>query len=178
MLKLILTEQSLDKYFIRHICIYKQIHMLLLVHVCKVVKLEFPPQQGACHQGRQHIICRNTPVTPMTRHHPGMDHNGHWHYAISWGRVTHLCVSKLSIIGSNNGLAPGRRQAIIWTNAGILWIEPLGKSYRSFKKMHLKMSSMKLTAILSRPQCNMPLRGMTLAADPQNHYTVQPDEFS
>ena len=39
-----------------------------------------------------------------------------------WGRVTHICVSKLTIIGSDNGLSPGRRQAIIWTNAGILLI--------------------------------------------------------
>ena len=41
-----------------------------------------------------------------------------------WGRVTHICVGKLTIIGSGNGLSPGRRQAIIWTNAGILLIEP------------------------------------------------------
>ena len=43
-----------------------------------------------------------------------------------WGRVTHICVGKLTIIGSDNGLSPGRRQAIIWTNAGILLIRPLG----------------------------------------------------
>ena len=30
-----------------------------------------------------------------------------------WGRVTHICVSKLSIFGLDNGLSPGRRQAII-----------------------------------------------------------------
>ena len=42
-----------------------------------------------------------------------------------WGRVTHICVSKLIIIGSDNGLSPGRRQAIIWTNAEILSIGPL-----------------------------------------------------
>ena len=30
-----------------------------------------------------------------------------------WGRVTHICISKLTIIGSDNGLSPGRRQAII-----------------------------------------------------------------
>ena len=35
-----------------------------------------------------------------------------------WGRVTHICVGKLTIIGSDNGLSPGRRQAIIWTIAG------------------------------------------------------------
>ena len=37
-----------------------------------------------------------------------------------WGRATHNCVSKLTIIGSDNGLSPGRRQAIIWNNAGLL----------------------------------------------------------
>ena len=67
-----------------------------------------------------------------------------------WGRVTHICVSKQTIIGSDNGLSPGRRQAIIWTNAGILLIGPLGTKFNeisikihtfSFKEMHLKMSS-------------------------------------
>ena len=33
--------------------------------------------------------------------------------------MTHICVSKLIIIGSDNGLSHGRRQAIIWSNAGI-----------------------------------------------------------
>ena len=31
----------------------------------------------------------------------------------NWGRVTHMCVSKPTIIGSDNGLSPDRRQAII-----------------------------------------------------------------
>ena len=69
-----------------------------------------------------------------------------------WGRVTHICVVKLTIIGSDNGLSPGRRQAIIWTNAGILSIGPLGTNFSeiligiqtfSFKKMHFKMASAK-----------------------------------
>ena len=69
-----------------------------------------------------------------------------------WGRVTHICVSKLTIIGLDNGLSPGRRQAIIWTNAGILLIRPRGTNFSeilignqtfSFKKMHLMMSSAK-----------------------------------
>ena len=67
-------------------------------------------------------------------------------------RVTQKCVSELTIIGSDNGLSPGRRQAIIWTNVGSLLIEPLGTNVSeisigihtfSFKKMHLKMSSAK-----------------------------------
>ena len=40
-----------------------------------------------------------------------------------WGRVTHICIGKLNIIASDNGLSPRRRQAIIWTNAGILLIK-------------------------------------------------------
>ena len=69
-----------------------------------------------------------------------------------WGWVTHICVSKLTIIGSDNGLSPGRRQAIIWTNAGILLIRPLGTNFNemliiilifSFMKMRLKVSSAK-----------------------------------
>ena len=46
-----------------------------------------------------------------------------------WGRVTHICVVKLTIIGWDNGLLPGRRQATIWTNAGILLISPLGTNF-------------------------------------------------
>ena len=74
-----------------------------------------------------------------------------------WGRVTHICVSKLTIIGSDNGLSPDRRQAIILTNAGLLLIRPLGTNFSeilieiltfSFKKMRLKVSSAK-----RRPFC-------------------------
>ena len=49
-----------------------------------------------------------------------------------WGRVTHICVIKLTSIGSHNGLSPGRRQTIIWTYAGILLIGPLGTDFREF----------------------------------------------
>ena len=74
-----------------------------------------------------------------------------------WGRVTHICVGKLTIIGSENGLSPGRRQGIIWTNAGILLIGHLGTNFSeilieihafSCKKIDLKMSSGKW-----RPSC-------------------------
>ena len=67
-----------------------------------------------------------------------------------WGRVTHICVNKLTIIGSDYGLSPGRRQAIIWTNAGVLLITPLGTNFNemlieiltfSFMKMRLNLSS-------------------------------------
>ena len=49
-----------------------------------------------------------------------------------WGRVTHICIGKLiiTIIGSDNGLSPGRCQAIIWNNGGILLIGPIGTNFR------------------------------------------------
>ena len=55
-----------------------------------------------------------------------------------WGRVTHICVSKLTIIGSDNGLSTDRRQAIIWTNAGLFLIGTLGTNFSELQ---------------SRPQC-------------------------
>ena len=74
-----------------------------------------------------------------------------------WGRVTHICVGNLTIIGWDNVLSPGRRQAIIWTNAVILLIGPLETNVSeilikiktfSFKKMRSKVSSGK-----RRPSC-------------------------
>ena len=47
-----------------------------------------------------------------------------------WSRVTYICVDDITIIGSYNGLSPYRRQAIIWTNAGILFTGPLGTKSR------------------------------------------------
>ena len=69
-----------------------------------------------------------------------------------WGWVTHICVGSLKIIGSYNGLLPGRSQAIIWTSAGILLIGRLGANLGdiliqiprvSFKEIRLKVSSAK-----------------------------------
>ena len=74
-----------------------------------------------------------------------------------WGWVTHTCIDKLTSIGADNGLSPGRRQAIIWTIAGILLIGPLETNFSeiligiqtfSFKKLHLKVLSAK-----RRPFC-------------------------
>ena len=46
-----------------------------------------------------------------------------------WGWVMYICISKLTIIGSGNGLSPGRNQAIIWFNVGILLIGPSGSNF-------------------------------------------------
>ena len=61
----------------------------------------------------------------------------------------HICISKLTSIGSDNGLLPGRHQAIIWTNPGILLTGTLGNFFSeilieiltfSFQQMRLKVS--------------------------------------
>ena len=79
-----------------------------------------------------------------------------------WGRVTHICISNLIITGSDNGLSPGRHQAIIWTNAWILLIRTLGTNFSeilreihkfSFKKMYLKMSSGKWRPFVLASMC-------------------------
>ena len=77
------------------------------------------------------------------------------------GRVTHICVSELTIIGSDNGLSPGRCQTIIWTNGGILLIGPLGTKFSeilvgiqafSFRKNALENVVCVIASISSRPQ--------------------------
>ena len=69
-----------------------------------------------------------------------------------WDRVTHICVNKPAIIGSDNGLSPGRRQAIIWTSAVMFLFGPLETNFSdnlieiltfSFTKMRLNVSSAK-----------------------------------
>ena len=71
---------------------------------------------------------------------------------IHWSGVPHIGLNKLTIIGSDNGLSSGGRQAIILTNAGILLIGTLRTIFIeiwseihefSFKKMHLEMWSVK-----------------------------------
>ena len=80
--------------------------------------------------------------------------------------MMHICVGKLTIIGSDNGLSPGRRQAIIRTNAGILLIRTLGTNPGeilseiltfSFKKMWFNVSSAKW-----RPFC-LGLNGLKIS---------------
>ena len=73
--------------------------------------------------------------------------------------MKHICVGKLAITGSDDGLAPGRRQAIIWTNAAVLLIRTLGTNFsdilseinifsNAFENVVCEMAS-----IFSRPEC-------------------------
>ena len=100
--------------------------------------------------GRCHLINKSVFITIITQRKVYFQRILSNYFLTHWGRVTHICVSKLTIIGSYNDLSPRRRQAIIWTNGGILLIRKLGTNSNeilseiytfSFKKIHLKMSS-------------------------------------
>ena len=91
-------------------------------------------------------------IIDQSKHNDQMRGVNPCHGLTHWGRMTHICVSNLTIIGSDNGLSPERRQAVIWTNDGILLIGPLGTNCSeilieilnvSFKNMRLKVSSAK-----------------------------------
>ena len=97
--------------------------------------------------------------------------------------MTHICISKLTTTGSDSDLAPGRHQAIIWTNAGLLLIGPSGTNFSeflietntfSFKEMHLNMSSGKwqpfclsLNMLMAIQSCFVIHRGLN-----ENHYFI------
>ena len=95
------------------------------------------------HRSPPQRVTNTENVSMSWRHHLCLTH---------WGWVTHICVSKLTVIGSDNGLSPDRRQANIWINGGILLIWTLGTNSSeianeihtfSFKNGRLKMSSAK-----------------------------------
>ena len=126
-----LIRAAINHHWMRILYLYFQISLLSPKSVCSVYTMINLDIFNVSHLG----ICNL---------------NGGFWFLTHWGLVTHICVSKLSILGSDNGLSAGRRQAIIWTNAGILFIRPLGTNFSeilvgiqtfSFRKMHLKMSS-------------------------------------
>ena len=83
--------------------------------------------------------------------------------------MTDVWLSKFTIIDSDNGLSPGRHQTIIWTNAGILLIGPVGTNFSEIlitvcifllKKNAFENVIWKMAAILSQPQCVNPLNAV------------------
>ena len=71
--------------------------------------------------------------------------------------MTHICIGNLTIIGSDNGLPPGRHQAIIWNNAAIFLIGPLGTNFNEIVieilKFSFKKTLMKVASAKWRPFC-------------------------
>ena len=107
------------------------------------------------HPPHPHKPHHHTPHPPHTlpNPHPTPPHH---HHPPPPSPPIATCMRHASLdrttIGSDNGLSPIRRQAIIETNAGILSIGPLGTNFNeisikiqnsSFRKMHLKISSAK-----------------------------------
>ena len=72
-----------------------------------------------------------------------------------------MCVSNLTIIGSDNGLSPGRHQAIIWTSDKIVLIGSLGINFSDILienhifslKKYIWNVVYEIASILSRPLC-------------------------
>ena len=103
--------------------------------------VEAEAQDGGPSAAGRHLGTRNEVIQDGNRKRKSR----HLAPPPQWGRKTlpillmvnslrpsdaYICVSKLTIIGSDNGLSPDRRQAIIWTNAGLsLLIGPLGTNF-------------------------------------------------
>ena len=82
-----------------------------------------------------------------------------------WGQVTHICSSKLTIIGSDNGVSSDQPQTVIWTNDRILLIWTLVTNFSeilseihtlSLKKNPFENTVWKMAAILPQPLCVKP----------------------
>ena len=99
--KLILTS----KYGLAQDCSNSIANAMELLQSC-TKRLIYSEKWSICH-----LINRHLSSLPILLTH--------------WGQVTHICIGRLTTIGSDNGLVPSRHQAIIWTNAGILLIGPL-----------------------------------------------------
>ena len=95
-----------------------------------------------------------------------------------WGRVTYICVHKLTIIVSDNGLSPCRHQSIIRTNARIVLIGPPGNfnwnSYIFIPETAFD-NVWKTAAIFSRPQCVNSPAELTIM---HSQYVLQFDTWS
>ena len=60
--------------------------------------------------------------------------------------------ASVNFIGSDNGLVPGRHQAIIWTNGGIFIIRTLGtNSFIFIQENAFEYAVFEMLAILSQP---------------------------
>ena len=77
---------------------------IIYTHISHLIQILCTENKFPANDHVWHFICTRHEVYISTR----------------WGRVTHVCVSNLTIIGSNNCLSPSRCQAIILTNAGVL----------------------------------------------------------
>ena len=87
--------------------------------------------------------------------------------------MTHFVMSELkyTIIVSDNVLSPRRRQAIIWTNAGILLIGPLGTNFRDIFFYQISYIFISENAIE-----NFVCETVVILSRSQCVYSLQPDD--
>ena len=128
------TESSFIYISLYHQCVYTAhlymylnvdlLYIALLIYVNELFYTSYLP--SLCH----FIFVRNVYTIHPSKHAHGslcIPSSATCLMAFGlthWCRETHLYVGNPTIIGSDNGLSPGRRQDIIWTNAGILLIDP------------------------------------------------------
>ena len=153
------TTSAYEKYYAESIiltmCQGWKISSLLELNMSCLVEEKCHPSLGMGSANERWCYNVTSSLTGWAHTHPN-DIRLSWTkqplWLTHWGRVTHICVNESTSIGSDNGLSPGRRQAIIWTNDGILLIGPLGTNFSeivieiqasSLRKMRLKMSSAK-----------------------------------
>ena len=120
----------------------------------------------------------------MPRHLALPSHQQPW-YLTHWGRVTHICVANLTIIGSDNGSwsAPSHYlnqcwNIVNWTLRSKLqcnfnWISNIFIQENALENVVCEMAS-----ILSRPQCvkcgiNEPLSSMKMNFDYMCHLSFK-----
>ena len=89
--------------------------------------------------------------------------NFHSYYRLThWGRVTHICVSKPTIIGSDNGLSPGRSSSHYPDQCrnivNLTLRNKLQWNFNRYSSIFIQENPLenvvwKMAAILCRPQC-------------------------
>ena len=102
----------------------------MLIHIFLYQKLETLTNVYERVRTAYDKLQKKSTRSTIVSHHPVLLTN---YYKVTllthWGRVTHTCVIKQTIIGSDNSLSPCLSQGIIWSNVGILLIRTLGTNF-------------------------------------------------
>ena len=129
------------------ICLERLFHFRYLPDYNGLVVLKGNKAEMTCTKSRSDMIQHKLIKVEPHCHQIWLRKESHELIEAKW-RI--YASAKQTTIGSDNDLSPSRRQAIIWTTAGILLIGPLGTNLSeilseihtfSLKEMHLKMSS-------------------------------------
>ena len=103
-------------------------HSTLLIPVLVILSL-IAIAKSVCANWTRYLMFSNKPTTRLTH----------------WGRVTHICVNKLTIIGSDNDLSLGLRKTFRWNFKR--------NSYIFIQENSFENVVWEVATILSRPQC-------------------------